>query len=379
MLETLQYLYNQIRFADRFRDDLYEKILGHHKVIARERGNPLYSLLIPAFMGDHYRHATVAAFLGHVQNRQLPMVVNFAITDRCDCSCRHCYFAPSRQDRPLLSSAQALDVLEQAQQLGTSTVAFVGGEPLLRRDLATVVGQFDSRKTNLVCYTNGSHLERRAKELRKAGLTKYYVSLEYPDAQRHDDFVGLKGVFDRAMRGVAEAQKQGALVGLSVTLHEDTTVFDLRTFFRLAQEVGAVELFVSPELGRKPMGPDTLTNRFAQEIGQANHNRRIPFGILYYPSFVDATGFGGCTAGGTRLYVSPYGDVTPCDLMRHSFGQVTEEPLHAIWDRMVATPGFGTVSGPCRSGLDRPRTSHCDFAPSEPPRLSQESAHEAAN
>jgi len=45
----------------------------------------------------------------------------------------------------------------------------------------------------------------------------------------------------------------------------------------------------------------------------------------------------GCGAGFHHLFVDAVGRVCPCDLTPLSFGNVTAEPLAAIWERMSET------------------------------------------
>jgi hypothetical protein len=42
----------------------------------------------------------------------------------------------------------------------------------------------------------------------------------------------------------------------------------------------------------------------------------------------------GCGAGTQHLFIDSAGEVCPCDFTPLSFGQVTQAPLAAIWDRM---------------------------------------------
>lgn len=353
MIDKLKYWHDAALFLERARDEFYNRVIGHAKIIGREDGHPVYSLLIPALLSDAHRTSLVASSLCQMTGGRLPMLANIGVTDVCDARCEHCAFELTRQSREILSTEQLLSTFEACHQLGVATIALVGGEPLLRSDLVDILRRFDCRRTNLVSFTNGGRLAQRARTLVAAGLRRVYVSLEYPDAARHDAFTHKPGLFDDALHGIDSARRAGMLVGISVTIHGDTTAADIQQFFNLALHHGVVEIYLCREIDRnRPITGEPPTDEWAKLAHEANQKITYPFGVFYYPRFASSAGFGGCTAGATRLYVSPYGDVTGCDVLCRSFGNVREVSLARIWNQMVNSPGMGDVHGPCRFALD---------------------------
>ena len=49
----------------------------------------------------------------------------------------------------------------------------------------------------------------------------------------------------------------------------------------------------------------------------------------------------GCACGSSYFYVSPYGDVMPCDFNHANFGNILETPLYQIWDYLSTHEDFG--------------------------------------
>lgn len=355
MLEKLRYLLDAAFFMERMRDDHYRRILGHCKVIGREDGHPVYSLLIPALLSDSHRASLVSAGLDQAAGRRTPILANIAVTDVCDAKCENCVFEITRQSRPQMTDDQLLSAFESCRELGISTLVLVGGEPLLRPNLPEILRRFDCSRTTVVSFTNGGRLENRCTELVDAGLRRIIVSLEYPDAARHDAYTHKDGLFKAALRGIKAARRAGMLTGISVTIHADTTEADLHRFFEFAHDQGLVEIYMSREISRRtPITGLMPTDEGARAAEEANRSSRYAFGVFYYPRFASIAGFGGCSAGATRFYITPYGDVTPCDVMKRSFGNVTRESLASIWHGMTNSPGMGYASGPCRFALDEP-------------------------
>jgi cyclic pyranopterin phosphate synthase len=107
-----------------------------------------------------------------------------SLTDRCNLRCTYC-MPPEGLD--WLPTPEVLTDDEMARligigvrQLGIREVRFTGGEPLLRRGLAKIIARtaaLDPRP-EISLTTNGIGLDRRAAELRDAGLDRINVSLD---------------------------------------------------------------------------------------------------------------------------------------------------------------------------------------------------------
>jgi cyclic pyranopterin phosphate synthase len=92
------------------------------------------------------------------------------------------------------------------RDLGVDKVRLTGGEPLLRRDLASLVAQLAAkpRIADLALTTNGVLLADQAHALKSAGLHRITVSL---DTLRHDRFKALARYdeLDRVLAGISAA------------------------------------------------------------------------------------------------------------------------------------------------------------------------------
>lgn len=117
-----------------------------------------------------------------------------SLTDRCNLRCRYCM---PEEGLPWLARDEVLTADEivrlvriGAQRLGIRSVRLTGGEPLLRRDLVTIVERLAELTPHLelAMTTNGIGLARVAQSLKDAGLQRINVSL---DTLRADRFVEL--------------------------------------------------------------------------------------------------------------------------------------------------------------------------------------------
>ncbi len=119
--------------------------------------------------------------------------LRISVTDRCNLRCHYCmpedeYLWLPRED--VLSFEEVSDLADLFGAMGVDRIRLTGGEPLLRRDLPSLIAQL-SRKpwlTDLALTTNGVLLADAAAELRQAGLHRLTVSL---DTLRADRFLAL--------------------------------------------------------------------------------------------------------------------------------------------------------------------------------------------
>ena len=116
-----------------------------------------------------------------------------SVTDRCNLRCRYCCRRPTTPGcrKTRCSTFEEISTLADAFcDLGVDRVRLTGGEPLLRRDLTTLVGMLAARPAirDLALTTNGILLAPQAAALRAAGLHRITVSL---DTLQRDRFRAL--------------------------------------------------------------------------------------------------------------------------------------------------------------------------------------------
>src|SRR5688572_15548975 len=125
--------------------------------------------------------------------RSMPVLVNFEVTLRCNARCSFCDYwktDPSARAQELASFADA------ARFFNPMLVCFTGGEPLLRRDLESLVSTVADavRLKYIIVLTHGGMLSvDRARSLWDAGVNQFNISLDYLD-ERHDLARGIPGL-----------------------------------------------------------------------------------------------------------------------------------------------------------------------------------------
>ena len=138
--------------------------------------------------------------------------IRLSITDRCDFRCVYCM----SEDMTFLPRDEVLSLEECARlvrifvNLGVSKVRITGGEPLVRKNalwLFREVGQLEGLK-ELVLTTNGSQLERQAKDLKDAGVKRINISVDSLNSARFKK-ITRTGELDKVLRGIQAAKLAG--------------------------------------------------------------------------------------------------------------------------------------------------------------------------
>lgn len=168
--------------------------------------------------------------------RSAPLEVHVAVTSRCGAGCSGCYLdaRPDGDAPPFEVLAARLDAIARA---GVFTVAFGGGEPLSRPDLAELAAHAHARGLVPVVTTSGIGMTReRAASLR--AFAQVNVSYDGP-GEAYAAVRGFDGarVAERAMSLLAEA---GVPFGVNVVLTR-TSFPALGATIARATELGARE------------------------------------------------------------------------------------------------------------------------------------------
>ncbi|MEZ5528672.1 MAG: GTP 3',8-cyclase MoaA [Porticoccaceae bacterium] len=138
--------------------------------------------------------------------------LRLSVTDRCDFRCVYCM----AEDMKFLPRQQVLTLEEMAflgrafVSLGVRRIRLTGGEPLVRRDVITLVrqlGELDGLD-ELTITTNGSQLAAMAPALVDAGVRRLNISL---DSLCPDRFAAITrtGKLDQVLAGIEAAQRAG--------------------------------------------------------------------------------------------------------------------------------------------------------------------------
>ena len=169
--------------------------------------------------------------------------LRISITDRCNFRCVYCMPRDVfGRDHAFLERKELLTFEEIARLvgafagLGLRTVRITGGEPLVRRDVESLVAQLaDVRGIELAMTTNGSLLPQKAEALARAGLDRITVSLDSLDDTTFRALNDADFPVTRVLAGIDAAATAGLPVKVNAVVKRgvnDRDVVGLAGHFR---------------------------------------------------------------------------------------------------------------------------------------------------
>ena len=292
-----------------------------------------------------------------VRPNGLPVQLTFYVTSRCNAKCAHCFYG-EQLNQPAERELKLAEIERMARSLPRQLwVAFGGGEPFLRPDLADVAEVFFrwNRPRMLTVVTNGlnpPHIEAVTLDIlgrRRDTFVNVSVSLDGLE-ETHDRERGVPGNFQRAVETLRRLR----------TLREHNDGFGFSTITtvhrRNADELTQLENFIDQSVHPDnrglnlvrgtPLDPTVLdVDLLPYQEAVERKRRDVSQGRLPLQSFslsrlngakervmyreverVARTGTyrAPCRAGTTGAVVYENGDVAACEILNRKIGNLRD-------------------------------------------------------
>lgn len=145
-------------------------------------------------------------------NRQINYL-RISVTDRCNLRCTYCMPEEGIQmlrHEDILNFDEIVAVVRTGVSLGINKIRITGGEPLVRKDIVTLVGMI-ARIPGIKDFsmtTNGVLLKQFAGPLSEAGLMRVNVSLDTVNPERYSQ-ITRGGDLMNVLEGIRVAREAG--------------------------------------------------------------------------------------------------------------------------------------------------------------------------
>ena len=150
-----------------------------------------------------------------------PGYLQFAITNICNADCGFCGFARSKFDpktRRSVTLQEAKDVIDICVRNHIGYLLFVGGEPMVHRDLRAMVRYAAERGVHpMICTNGGLWTEDNMQGLINDGLSSVIMSIDAHDVGKHETNRGLPDVCRKIKRANEFFQSAGVQTTASIT------------------------------------------------------------------------------------------------------------------------------------------------------------------
>jgi MoaA/NifB/PqqE/SkfB family radical SAM enzyme len=150
-----------------------------------------------------------------------PGYLQFAITNICNADCGFCGFARSKFDpkaRRSVTLQEARDVIDICVKNHIGYLLFVGGEPMVHRELrAMTLYAAQSGIHPMICTNGGLWTEENMRGLADDGLSSVIMSIDAHDISIHEKNRGLPDVCKRIRRANEFFRSTGIQTTASIT------------------------------------------------------------------------------------------------------------------------------------------------------------------
>ncbi|MEM7541742.1 MAG: pyrroloquinoline quinone biosynthesis protein PqqE [Pseudomonadota bacterium] len=297
--------------------------------------------------------------------RGKPLWLLAELTYKCPLQCPYCSnpieIAKFNNE---LSTDDWIRVFQQARTMGAMQLGLSGGEPLVRRDLETLVAE--GRKlgyySNLITSGVGMNEDRVAK-LKEAGLDHIQISFQASD-QELNDFIGGTSSFQHKLEMARAVKAQGYPMVLNIVLHREN-IEHIDDIIRMTIELKAdyVELASTQYYGWSKINIERLLPTReqllrAEKIAHQYQDKTQGMKILYVvPDYFEDRPKA-CMNGWGSIFltIAPDGSALPChaaaQLPGFAFPNVRDNSIDEIWNDSEAFNrfrGFEWMQEPCRS------------------------------
>ena len=156
-----------------------------------------------------------------VLNHGGPGYLQFAITNICNADCDFCGFARSKfapQARRSVTLAEAQRAIDAARKNHIGYLLFVGGEPMVHRDLRAMTRYAAERGIHpMICTNGGLWTDENMRGLVSDGLTSVIMSIDAHDIAKHETNRGLPDVCRKIRRANEFFHGAGVQTTASIT------------------------------------------------------------------------------------------------------------------------------------------------------------------
>jgi hopanoid biosynthesis associated radical SAM protein HpnH len=275
----------------------------------------------------------------HLKGRKrYPLVLMLEPLFRCNLACAGCGKI-DYPDKILNQRLPVEDCLAAVDECGAPVVSIAGGEPLLHKELSTVVKGIIARKKFVYLCTNALLMEKKLDQYQPSPFFVWSVHLD-GDKNMHDHSVCQEGVYDRAVSAIRKAKARGFRVNINCTLFNNAEPDRVAKFFDSVKEIGVDAITVSPGYAyeRAPDQQHFLNREKTKQLFRDIF--RLGRGGRNW-SFSQSSLFLDFLAGNQSYHCTPWGNPTrtvfgwqrPCYLLGEGYAKTFRELMEETdWD-----------------------------------------------
>ena len=303
-----------------------------------------------------------AVKLSDMKGRPLtgPILGSVMVTYRCDNRCLICDYPQEAVRRRKngyeeLTEEELMQVVADFKTIGSSSIAFTGGEPLIRKDIFRLLHSVKEKGMLSNINSNGNLLSKYdlAEELLKTEVDLINISVDGSTAEMHDHLRGVKGGFDKLchaienMNALKKEKGYKSMINVVTVISTENLkqVPDMLEFARKNKinRLGfmPVHNFDFMDVNLQNQEPDWLEELDAtiemlkKEVKTGLIDNSVEYLDLFRNCFFGKPLPLKCYAGYHTLMVNNYGELFPCFPWiekGQKVGNIRETPIPEFWN-----------------------------------------------
>ncbi len=293
------------------------------------------------------------------------------ITLKCNLACQHCGSRAGQARSEELSTAEALDLVEQLAAVGITEVTLIGGEAFLRPDWLEIAQAITA--AGMICgmTTGGFGITlETAQKMKAAGIKVVSVSIDGLEAT-HDRLRGKPGSWQWAFKTMSHLQQAGIPFGCNTQINRLSAPEFPKIYERIGDAgISAWQIQLTVPMGNAADNSDILLQpselldvypmiaQVAERAQQEGIRVQAGNNIGYYGPYErllrggDAWSFWqGCSAGLSALGIEANGAIKGCPSLptsAYTGGNIRDYDLRTIieeTEELRFNLGAGTPQG----------------------------------
>ncbi len=298
-----------------------------------------------------------------------PYQIVWDVTTACNLKCKHCYSTSGKKGKDELNTEDAKRAIDIMAKAGVTILAFSGGEPLVRPDIFELTRYAADKGMYVAMATNATLITKEvARKMKEAGVQFVQISLDGATPEVHDEFRGVKGAFEKTVRGIKNCVEEGFFVEVSTTathfnykqipeiidlceqlrvnwfmvynfvptgrgrfiVENDLTPEEREELLKMLwqrQKTSSVQILsTAPQFARVALQQEENIGGDGVVIPTHFYNPKLHGQLLSLAEFI-----GGCGAGRFYLAMKPNGDLQPCVFFPVKIGNILEDDFEELW------------------------------------------------
>lgn len=239
--------------------------------------------------------------------------VEFKMTNKCNLSCIHCGASSDIHNEDVLSTEDMKNILDKIFELNISNLYLTGGEPLIRKDIKTILSYIgDNFKGEVKLLTNGTFIDINMAKLLRKCVSGVSISVDGYD-EKSSEFVRGKGTFKKILSAIANLKevgydKENIILTMTCTYQNIDHREDFYEFCKGLDVTGAVRQFSAFGRGYENYDKIGVKDHLLFSDDPKDKNEEIK-------EEMDCKIF--CRAGISKIMINEKGDIYPCLVLEY--------------------------------------------------------------